>query len=606
MLFIALWSTLGCSTPGDKAAPGADNTVTTEPFTDADTDTTAPTVPEDLPPPLYVTDEAVASGYQDTWFAGFKRGRGNVVADFDGDGDLDVFSGNPGNESFLIRNVTPPGGALAFEPWQVMSTDQLFYGGVAADFDNDGDPDLFISAGANDGDEGDRLFRNDFGQGASDDAPLVDISTTVKLGPQDKQGNPRPNGTMGVRAFDADGDGRLDVWADNYARDTEIELKDAIGRNQLYINGGGFLFEDQAADLEIDVRSGTRHSSIFDFDRDGDADIFENNYHGGSILWRNLLVETGSLGFQDVTESMSFNYNLSEPVENQAMCSLVGDLDNDGWQDLIVLNRGLRYTQLRRHLIFMNRGGERFVEVGEHSNLNVGFDLFTPFEGNSSMDIGWGVMGCQMGDANLDGFPDVFVGTGSGASGDINRLLVSSERIVVSISGAGDVNVPLFDDWTSYIDFAPVDADGTELEYPLRTHGSSFADFDGDGVPELSVHNGGPFKSEFTEPNRLYKFHHPDPRFLRVKLVGNGTTVNRDAIGARVRVRTLTADGDIVQDLYQVRQSATGFGAQNEPDLLFGLGAADSVTEIEVTWPDGLVVEVEPPSGTQSWITIER
>ncbi len=604
MLFAALSLLVGCA---PSSTPRQDVATTTEPPDGTvETDPTEPSVVEDPPPPLYVTDEAASSGYQDRWFTGYKRGRGNVVADFDGDGDLDVFSGNPGNESFLIRNVTPPGGALAFEPWQVLSYDELFYGGVAADFDNDGDIDLFVSAGANDGNADDRLFRNDYRQGAPDDAPLVDISTTVKLGPQDEQGTPWPNGTMGVRAFDADGDGRLDVWADNYARDSEIELKDPIGRNQLYLNGGELLFEDQAAALEIDVRSGTRHSSIFDFDRDGDADIFENNYHGASILWRNLRVETGSLGFQDVTMAMSFNYELSDPVENQAMCSLVADLDNDGWEDLVVLNRGLPYTDLRRHLIFMNQDGERFVEVGLHSNLNAGFDLFTPFEGKSPMDIGWGVMGCQTGDANLDGFPDFFIGTGSGASGDVNRLFVSSERIAVPITGIGDVDVPLFDDWTSHIDFAPVSAEGNPLPYPLRTHGTSFADFDGDGVPELSVHNGGPAISDDTEPNRLFKFHHPDPRFLRVRLVGDGTRVSRDAIGARVRVRTLKLDGNVVQELYQVRQSATGFGAQNEPDLLFGLGSADRVTDIEVTWPDGLVVEVEPPDGPRNWISVER
>jgi len=582
----------------------------TEPTTDP---TGAPVVNGPSMEEVGITDEGLSSGYQDAWFDTWKRGRGNVVADWDGDGDFDVFTGNPGNESFLIRNVTAgPGEPLMFEAGQVLSTSELFYGGVAADIDNDGDPDLIVSAGANDGMEFDRLFRND-GDATN---PLVDASDQAGLYPT-KDGKPMANGTMGLRAVDIDNDGDLDLYASNELRNSkqafEVTPEDVVGFNQLYLNNGDMTFEERARDLGLENQSSSRHASVFDFDNDGDLDIFDNAFHGDSAFYRNRLVEDGALSFEDITDEVTLDdTDLRGPSQDQSMCSLPVDLDNDGWQDLLILHRGIDKPYPDRvsigHQVFMNLEGRGFVEVAEHTRINEAwFDRPNNVTGQGNMGW-WGVMGCQVGDVDLDGFPDVFLGNGGGAAGEVNQLFVSDGRDVVTLPEHGEITVPLFANWTPLIDFEPPGPgpDGRDMPYPLRTHGTAFVDFDGDGVNELGVHNGGPAKKPYMEPNRLYRFTLPDPRFLRIELEGNGTTVNRDGIAARVRVRVHRDRDGAEWDLWKVRTAGDGFGAQNDPQLVFGLADADRVVEVEVHWPDGTVTTAEPPEGTKSWLTIER
>ncbi len=579
-----------------------------------------PTERTDLPGPptvtarVWVEDLGPSSGYQDFWFGQYNRGRGNVVADFDGDGDFDVFSGNPGGHSFLIRNVTEPGGPLRFEPWQVLSHVDLFYGGVAADFDNDGDPDLFVATGANDGYAFDRLYRNDLGSGAPDDAPLVEVTDPTALGLFKVDGTPVPTGTMGARAFDVNGDALLDLWTSNFAGAADlagVTPDDRIGLNLLYLNHGDFDLRNAAWALGFKTQEATRHSSVFDFDHDGDFDVYENNFGGSSRLWRNRLVEDGALRFEPVTwrASLGDGASLLGPFIKQAMCSIPVDLDNDGWEDLLLLHRGREVEgAVHHHQVFMNVGGRGFVDVSEHSNLSARFDVRPPVdEDGGPMGTGWGVMGCQVGDVNLDGFPDVFIGTGSAASGDVDRLFVSTERTAVSIDGVGEVAVPQFEEWSGLLDFPAEPVPGAPVvPYPYRTHGSAFADFDGDGVPELSVHNGGPAIYDDLEPNRLWKFHLDDPRFLRVSLRGDGVHVNRDGVGARVRVEVVRYRDGARWELWQTRRAGTGFGAQNEPVLTFGLADADRVVAVEVYWPDGEVQVMDPPDGVRAELLVAR
>jgi len=563
-----------------------------------------------------VTDEGLSSGYQDKFFGTWKRGRGNVVADFDGDGDQDVFSGNPNNQSFLIRNTTAgPGEPLSFEAWQVLSEDALFYGGVAADFDNDGDPDLFVSAGANDGPAFDRFYRNDRNLGAPADAPLVDISDVRRVQPLDAAGVPMQNGTMGARAFDANNDGMLDIWASNEVRNLR-ELQDLTpeqftGLNQLYLNGPDLQFENEAWDVGLQSQAGSRHASVFDFDHDGDLDIFENNFTGRSVFWRSRLAQDGVLSYEDITATAPLDGgSLAGPIELQSMCSISADLDNDGWEDMFVLHRGvaepLPAQAVAGHQVWMNQKGTGFVEVGAHTGINAKWDDRPEMTSSDAM-AWWGVMGCQVGDVDLDGFPDVFFGNGGGGAGEVNGLFVSSKRIQVDVPGVGTVTAPVFEDWSPLIDFPPPVADGEPAApYPNRTHGTAFVDFDGDGVDELGVHNGGPASREMEEPNRLYRFHLPDPRFLRVTLVGDGTSVNRDGVGSRVKVTVQRNSDGAVWDVWKTRHAAIGFGAQNGPQLVFGLADADAVLAIEVTWPDGTVQSPTPPAGTANWLVVER
>ncbi len=358
-------------------------------------------------------------------------------------------------------------------------------------------------------------------------------------------------------------------------------------------------------------RGATRHSSVLDFDRDGDMDIYENNFVRRSVLWENQLADRGGLGFLNATAKRDLvgDGSIGGPRADQAMCSIASDLNNDGWQDLVLLHRGRDEPgSTDGHQVLINVEGTGFVDVAEHTGISDTWHERTePPTMGGPMGIGWGVMGCQVGDVDLDGFPDVYVGTGVGSVGDVDRLFVSRGRVTVSIEGVGDVVVPQFENWTSLVDFPADPVDGAPtVPYPYRTHGTALADFDGDGVPEIGVHNGGPAAFGFIEPNRLFKLDLPDPRFLRIRLVGNGRTVNRDGVGAEVVVTAYREWDRHEWELHQFRQSATGFGAQNESDLVFGLADADEVSQIVVNWPDGTSQQVTPAEGTANWMVVQQ
>jgi hypothetical protein len=561
-------------------------------------------------------DVGLESGYVDFWFGTYKSGRGNVVADYDGDGDLDVFSGNPANESFLIINITEPGGPLRFEPGQVLSEDGLYFGGVAADLDNDLDPDLFISAGANDGQALDQLLRND----GDPTAPFV--NTLADLVPLDRLQRPQLNGTMGARAADFDLDGLLDIWASNWATKddlAEASLTSVLGVNQLYLNRGDLVLEDVAEDAGLDTQRGTRNSAIFDFDQDGDMDIYENNHVGAGVFWRNNLVEDGTLTFTDDTQALSLGGRpLLGALQQQAMCAIPADLDNDGWEDLVVLLRGMAaHSELvTGHLVFMNQQGLGFVEVGDFTGISAAWWEHPATPGatdtgivSTAMSSGddWGVMGCQVGDMNLDGYPDFFFGNGVGARGAPNNLMISAGLSTAYITGYGSIQIPTFADWSDKIHHAAEAPDGApHVPYAYRTHGTTLSDFDGDGVPELAIHNGGPASKDYLEPNRLFKIALPDPRYLRVDLRGDGVAINADAVGARVKAQIRRESDGAEWSVYKTRYGGSGFAAQNDPQLLFGLADGDEVELIEVTWPDGQVDQVTPPSGNANTVVVQR
>jgi len=564
---------------------------------------------------VQVFDRALESGYLDVGLGHFERGRANSVIDVDRDGDPDVISGNPGDSTYVIVNDTPPGGPLAFHRGQDLDTSGFPYWTIGAgDLDNDGDPDLFVGYGGNEGEFGyDRVFRND----GDPEEPFVDISNlTGVLQTTDFDGNPLPHSSTGALLFDFDENGLLDVFVSNFLARTIIptlEYTDVMGLPQLWRNLGGIRFENVGPPSGLVKQLSSRHSVFIDLENDGDLDLLQNNFDGGNTVWRNRLEEEGLPTFEDVTALFSLGGgDLSFPRYGGPMATIATDLDQDGWEDLLVFRRngpkelGEPAVQAAGHLIWMNQKGNGFVEVANHTDLNDNF-IWRDHEG--------GVMGCQIADWNADGFPDIFIGNGGPITGEVSQLYVSTERTEVFIDGVGTVTVPQFEDWSALLDFPsefPADWAGAVPIYPYRTHGSAAADFDRDGLLELAVHNGGPMSlalatdEEVQEPDRLYQFVFPDPKphWLWVDVVGDGVIVNSDGIGAKAHVVIDLPDGS-VRDLYNVRRTQTGFSAQNEEGMFFGLADAVGIESVEVTWPDGQIDTVDTPA-MDTRITVTR
>jgi len=150
---------------------------------------------------------------------------------------------------------------------------------------------------------------------------------------------------------------------------------------------------------------------------------------------------------------------------------------------------------------------------------------------------------------------------------------------------------PLYTDESQWINFPAPDPGGVLIPpFPYRGHGTAITDIDSDGATELLVVNGGPDHIEdplMQEPNRWYEID-LDSGYssLRVRLVGDGDNVTRDAIGSRVCVTASNATETWTRCRWV--RSGSCFSASNSFELFFGLKNATSIDDIEIRWRDGV------------------
>ncbi|MCH7702612.1 MAG: VCBS repeat-containing protein [Planctomycetes bacterium] len=521
-----------------------------------------------------VVDIGVESRFQDGWGGHFKRGKANVAADFDLDGRVDVYLGNPGDESFVLWNAgEDEEGITQFQVSQILLEGELAWGAAAADYDNDGDYDLFITCGANEGLGPCFLFANRFIETGTlsfeDVTDEAGVRGAIPPGETEPIEDRHANCVWG----DYNQDGNVDVFVS-----VNIQGSAGTGRNILWRNNGDGTFTDVTDELGLGASiRGTRHSTFIDIDNDGDLDLYENNFALGAesfqILWQNQLVETGLPGFVDVTDEWSPpGEDLHYP--DRSFASACADFNNDGWQDLISFVRIGEFDGPYGigHAIFINQGGTGFVNVAEETNINMAFETTA------------GVMGSQVGDLNGDGVVDVFIGNGGPPSGQFNQLFISDA------DAAPPGSVPSYINMSDLIDFPAPEHPALEYPpYPYRTHGTNFVDVDGDGVLELCVINGGPASSsdEVREPNRLFVFDWGAAfNYFKVRPVGDAEHVSLDAIGTRFALTISEGDGE-PWTLYNTLFAGSGFSAQQGFEVYFGLAQADTVHSLTITWPDG-------------------
>jgi hypothetical protein len=563
------------------------------------------------PEPLAVSDVALTARAHHGSDQ-LERGRACVVADFDNDDRLDLYVGNPGDPSLWLRNVTPPGGDLAFEPQQWFAERGLMWGATAGDIDNDGDVDLFAAVGGNEGTDLDRLFRND-GQGR-----FTDVSEQAGILGSLSDGEPQASASAGATMVDFDADGLLDIWVNVNAVPIGLIDKDnpddQTGRNILWRNQGDGTFSDHTFTAGLTSKAGTRHSSWLDYDNDGDLDLYENNFKERNALWRNMLRETGEATFEAVTLEMSLGItDLGFP--RSSFSSTTADFNQDGWEDIFVFSRGWPASgpHLDGHALFLNAAGKGFVELSAEAGFNAFFDPFL-VAGQGASDCGdveksddreldvlrRGVMGSSIADLNLDGLPDIAVGNGGPQGGMFNQLFLSTGMVQVDFE-SGSIMVPQYLDGSRWTDFPA--AQDPELPayvgYPYKTHGICMADFDDDGTTEMYVVNGGPQKgidAEEREPNRMFVFDFGTRQHLKVLPIGDGVNVNRSGIGTRVDATLRRQDGTTWTVTERLRGS-NGFSAQHGPELMLGLADAIAVDRLVVSWPDGtesVLTDVSP------------
>jgi hypothetical protein len=479
---------------------------------------------------------------------------GVALFDFDNDGWLDVYlvnsptvatASNPrGARSELWRNrgdgtfadVTEKAG-VGYPGWGM--------GAVAADVDNDGWTDLYVTCyGPN------HLYRN------NGDGTFSDV--TAKAGVGDSRWS------TGAAFGDYDGDGWLDLFVANYV-DVRLDALPEFGKGKfcefhgvpvqcgprglpgsgdsLYRNRGDGTFEDVSAKAGVEDRAGRfgMQPVWSDIDGDGKPDLFVANDAGPNFLYRNA----GGT-FKEV--ALEAGVALSEDGKEQgSMGVAVADYDHSGGWSLFVTNFADEYNALYRH-----DKGFQFTDAS--------FSSRTAKE--SIPLVGWGA---HFFDYDNDGWVDLLAvnghvypqveRAGSGSRYAQRKLLYRSNR-----------------DGT----FTEVGASaGTAITEASVGRGSAAGDLDNDGDLDLVINNldGAPAILRNDGGNR--------GNYLVIDLDTRGP--NRAAIGAVVTVRC----GDLVQRAE--RRSGDSYLSHSDARLHFGLGTRTKVDSIEVRWPDGTV-----------------
>ncbi|MCP4613094.1 MAG: VCBS repeat-containing protein [Planctomycetes bacterium] len=154
---------------------------------------------------------------------------------------------------------------------------------------------------------------------------------------------------------DYDNDGNVDVYITSWGQATT-----GLGQNALYRNTGSGTFYNVGATTGTDLFTNSKGAAWGDFDNDGDLDLFVANFAEGDIVFKNMLIETGSASFSNVTSAMSFE---NESTGN-SMGGVWGDYDNDGFLDLYVPKLS------GKNALYKNSGGTSFsLQTGDFQDV---------------------------------------------------------------------------------------------------------------------------------------------------------------------------------------------------------------------------------------------
>jgi hypothetical protein len=465
---------------------------------------------------------------------------GVAILDFDNDGLPDIFFAN-GAEQPSLKKTSPRfynrlyrnKGNWTFEDVTqkagVMGTGYDM-GAAAADYDNDGNADLFVF-----GVNHNTLLHN------RGDGTFEDVTRTAGLDSTDW--------SVSAAWVDFDNDGKLDLFVVSYvAWDPAHEPWCGTGpvrtychprfykplRSHLYHNNGNGTFTDVSSRSGIDKSPGKGMGvAVADYDHDGWMDIFVANDSVPNLLFHNE--HDGRFTEVALRAGVALN------DDGNAVSSMgvdFRDLDNDGNEDLFV-------TALANETFgfFHNLGNGLFKDATYNSRIG---RITQPFSGWSAGAF----------DFDNDGWKDVFV-----ACGDVQ------------------------DNTDRYSDLKPRQPnlllvnqrDGTfastTIGTPALYRGAAFADFDHDGRVDAVV-------TRLNEPPVLLRnVSNPENHWVTLRL--RGRTSNREGIGARVVVTTSAG-----MQLNRA-SSAVGYASSSNTAVHFGLGPDATARRIQIEWPCG-------------------
>ena len=481
------------------------------------------------------------------------NGSGGAWIDYDLDEDWDLYLVNcQGEENNITNTLYENIGDGRFIRMSNTGSEDVGEGMSVsvADYDNDGDPDLFVT---NYGDF--KLFRN------NGDKTFSDVSSIAF--PEGIKDSWYGGSTWG----DYDLDGDLDLYVAGYVdfsrrpQYTNLRFPMDFGGlpNTIYRNNGDGTFKDLTSELNVlsDASRKSMQVLFHDFNEDGFPDIFVANDTDANGVYLNqgngtFKVFSGPSGLSTTDGSMGIE---------------IGDINNDGLSDIVYTNYAAEVNAIAylidnkssndgklRNAVFTQNFDSPMIHKLSWPKISWGPGLFD-LDNDGDLDLFFanGHLNSVSGDNRQSNL--LFENNGNGLYKDISNssgILGTGERIHRSAM------------------FADYDDDG-KIDMFITVNGQQIEDGKGNTVFDPNQGRGILFQNQSKTKNN----------WIKIRLEGNQS--NRDAFGTAVSL----ISNKIKQKQFLI--SGEGYFSSHAKELYFGLGQSNIIDNIQIKWPNGLI-----------------